>query len=547
MHEGRRAHQHLLVADDGGQAALIHAEVGGAAVHAPLGAEQVVEELVQPAARVPDKGGGVGHHLVHRKVPKDLDAVEGHAARREKVGVVEQDAAAAGGSDPVPPGDGGPRLAQPLGKAQPRQGEAQRPGQGGAGGEHGGQAPEQPFRRAPADGGHHTEQKARDEQQRADPVEDPLRPVGGLHLATEADGLPRPLGVGVPAIPLALVQGDQIGLGGGGRRAAGHAQTTPLAPGAPQEKEYPQHNGRAVGHLTVPGVQAVHGQRVGQGGRGGKDQQRIHAQLQPQQSEQPPHEHIQPQQHGRPLDTRQGKHPQLRGEHGRVGEQPQGQVEGGQKQQEHQHRAYPHGLEALAVPPGQLRRGQIRGGGRLAAGAALPEDLLRLLLVGAGDVLLRPAHLLVVLLALLLKHVSGVVVRLLKQAVETLGNGVVRCRPLLTGELQHLVPVLWRLLRLRLRRRSGGGSLPPARRERHHLARPGRPGGRRRRALGTGRHRKGDGVLLPPRLGRAAAELRQNLLQGERLLAGHTCIPFVVPVLGHGSHLLCIIWIRGRP
>ena len=50
VHEGRRAHQHLLVADDGGQAALIHAEVGGAAVHAPLGAEQVVEELVQPAA-----------------------------------------------------------------------------------------------------------------------------------------------------------------------------------------------------------------------------------------------------------------------------------------------------------------------------------------------------------------------------------------------------------------------------------------------------------------------------------------------------------------
>ena len=90
-------------------------------------------------------------------------------------------------------------------------------------------------------------------------------------------------------------------------------------------------------------------------------------------------------------------------------------------------------------------------------------------------------------------------------------------------------------------------SLPPARRDRHHLARPGRPGGRRRRALGTGRHRKGDGVLLPPRLGRAAAELRQNLLQGERLFAGHTCIPFVVPVLGHGSHLLCMIWMRGRP
>ena len=165
----------------------------------------------------------------------------------------------------------------------------------------------------------------------------------------------------------------------------------------------------------------------------------------------------------------------------------------------------------------------------------------------AGAAMLSAFLSLVVLLALLLKHVSGVVVRLLKQAVETLGNGVVRCRPLLTGELQHLVPVLRRLLRLRLRRRSGGWSLPPARRERHHLARPGRPGGRRRRALGTGRHRKGDGVLLPPRLGRAAAELRQNLLQGERLLAGHTCIPFVVPVLGHGSHLLCTIWIRGRP
>ena len=38
--------------------------------------------------------------------------------------------------------------------------------------------------------------------------------------------------------------------------------------------------------------------------------------------------------------------------------------------------------------------------------------------------------------------------------------------------------------------------------------------------------------------------LSQQALEGD---LPDVCIPFVVPVLGHGSHLLCIIWMRGRP
>jgi len=41
---------------------------------------------------------------------------------------------------------------------------------------------------------------------------DALGPVGSLDLAAKAYRLPRPFRIGVPPIPLILIQGDQIGL-----------------------------------------------------------------------------------------------------------------------------------------------------------------------------------------------------------------------------------------------------------------------------------------------------------------------------------------------
>lgn len=77
-------HQHLVPPDVGGEAsALIAAQAVRPAEDGPLGAEQVVEELFQPTARVPDQGGGVAHHPFHGEVPKDLDAVELHKAGGE--------------------------------------------------------------------------------------------------------------------------------------------------------------------------------------------------------------------------------------------------------------------------------------------------------------------------------------------------------------------------------------------------------------------------------------------------------------------------------
>ena len=555
-HEVGGAHQYLFVADDAGQAALITEEVGYPAVNGPLGPEQVVEGFVQAAARFPDEGGGIGYHLFRREVAEDLDAVEGDTARGEQVGVGDQDAAAAGGGDAVPAGDGGPRFAQPLAQGKPGLPEAQGPRQGGGGGEGGGQAPQQPLRRAPANGGHDAQQHTGDKQQGADPPENTLGAVAGLHLPAKAYRIARPLGVGVPAVPLALIQGDQIGVGGGCRRLTGQPQAPALSVGAPQQQGNAQHNGGTVGHLALPGVQLEHGKRVGQGGGGGKEQQGVHAELQPQQAEQTPEEDIQPQQHGQHLDPGQGQHPQLRRKGLGMGKDLQGQIEGGQEQQEDQGGPQPHPLETLAVPFGQIRRGQIGGGRGLLPRLALPAaggGLL--LLVGAGNKLLRPAYRRVVLHALLFKHMLGVVIRLFQQAVDALSQGAFLRPGGLLRKVQHIVLRRWGfgglpgwgfLLGrggLLHRRLPGGGGLGrllslllTAVGEGEHPPRLFGGGGG---SLAFGYYREGYGILLIRLfLFLPAAEFRQNGFQGELVPAGQILIQFVIPVFCHGNVLL---------
>ena len=83
----------------------------------------------------------------------------------------------------------------------------------GGGGEGGGQAPKQMLRLAHPIGGQQGEQHAGEQKDRAYHPVNPLGSVVHLDLAAEAVGLPRPLAVGIPAVPLTFVQGKNIGLG----------------------------------------------------------------------------------------------------------------------------------------------------------------------------------------------------------------------------------------------------------------------------------------------------------------------------------------------
>ena len=536
-HEGGRAHSNLLVADDGGKAAPLMAldAAGGAAVDGALGAQQVVEDFVQAAARVPDEGGGDRHHLFHRVVPKDLDAVQGDGAGGEEVGVGEEDGAPLPGHA-GPPAQSGAAGGQPPGQHPEGTAEQKHARQAGRRGGGGRQAPHQPLRGPPTHRSDEGEQQAGQQQQRRGHPEDALGSVVLLDLAAEADGRARPLGVGPAAVPGLLVQGDQIGLGGRRRRAAGHAQALPLGVGPPQGEEQGQPRRHAVGEALPLRGQAPHGQGVGQGEEAGEGGQGVGPGPQSEQPRQTQNQPVRAQQHGgRQQDGRQKPLERDAGGQGggqRKGQQrSQRQPQHGQAQQQHQHRAQPQQAQAPAVPARQLRRRQVRGRGRLSAGLALPEEPARrgLLLVHAGDEPFEPEGLVRDLHPLLLKHLLGICVRL---ALEMLDARLERGRVILR-KFQHLVRG-GRLPRLGPERRRDGLLLFRV------LLRPVRvlPAGRLRRRGREGHHvlrRRGPPLGLRPgqvRAGglRPGAEFRQNLLQREfRRLS--VLIQLVIPVV----------------
>ena len=170
-----------------------------------------MEQLCQAAARVPDQGGGVPHHFLHRPVSKHLDAVELHIAGREQVPVRDD--------RPVPffgLGHARPSGQRPAALGQAASHLVERPSvdqgstEGGGGGKGSGQTPEQVSRLAQSVGGQQGEQHAGEQQQRTDHPVDPLGPIVHLDLAAEAAGNSGPLAVGIPAIPLSLVQGKNV-------------------------------------------------------------------------------------------------------------------------------------------------------------------------------------------------------------------------------------------------------------------------------------------------------------------------------------------------
>ena len=116
----KRQHQHLVSPDDGGHAALVLGEVLAAAVNRALGAEQIMKNLIEAAARVTDEGGRAGHHLLHREVPEDLNAVHGDRAGRKEIDIGEENPRAAPGTHhAVPPGDGRAALGEALAQSIP--------------------------------------------------------------------------------------------------------------------------------------------------------------------------------------------------------------------------------------------------------------------------------------------------------------------------------------------------------------------------------------------------------------------------------------------
>ena len=214
IHKGGGAHQHLVAADGGRQAAsLIAAQVLSVPKNGSLGTEQIVEQLGQAAARIPDQGGGVPHHLLDGPVAEYLDAVEFHITRWEQVPVSEEDPVPLLGLGcPRPAGQSRAAGGQPPGQLVEGAAIHQSTAEGGGGGKGGGEAPQQVLGLAKPIGGQQGEQQAGQQQQGADHPVDALGPVIHLDLTAEAVGNAGPLAVGVPAVPFSLIQGENIGL-----------------------------------------------------------------------------------------------------------------------------------------------------------------------------------------------------------------------------------------------------------------------------------------------------------------------------------------------
>ena len=249
-------------------------EVVGIAHQPAQGPQLVVEQGGQPAARVPDEGGGVGHYPLGGEVGGDLEAVELHIARGKEVAVGNEDAAAAaGGGDTRPARQGGPAGGQPPDHLVKGPAVGQGAAEGGGGGEQGGQGPHQPLGMAPAGGGHQGKEDIPEDKQGAEAAENALCAVVGLDLTAETLLGAGPLGIGVLVAPPARVKGDPVGGGGGGCGAAGQAQGAAVVVSAVDQKEQSGQTDQGVrqplGFRRGGQLEAVgQGEDTGQGGHG---------------------------------------------------------------------------------------------------------------------------------------------------------------------------------------------------------------------------------------------------------------------------------------
>ena len=386
-------------------------------------------------------------------------------------------------------------------------------GEGGAHGKVAGQAPQQPLRPAHPHGGHRGQQDIGQSQQGTQHPVDPLSTVVHLDLAAEAVNGAVFFGIGVLAVPLALVQGQAVGLGRPGGGAAGKPLAAALVVAAVElEQQGEEHHG-AAGQLPVPVLGQGQLKGVGQGGARGQSQQSVHAEAAPQGAEQPLQQQVGAQKHPGPqqpggdpnLDDiliQRGQPYQPQGGHQQLGQS-------GDAQQSQQHHPHPGGLQPAAEALGQLLGGRVRGRRLLPPGAG-GRLLLRLLLpVSAGDQLLQTADLLLVGLLRLLKHVVGVLVPLAGYIFDKGGQNGLLLREGHHGGAVLLLPGGSVLLRRRVRCGRAAGIGGGRAGELHQLA-PFLGPGLRLRPGQVGLHRNGGA------LGAAAgAEFCQNVIHGE--------------------------------
>lgn len=318
----------MLAADIGGQpATLVALEAAAPAVDRTLCPEQVVKDLVQARAALPDEGGTDGHHLFHGKVSKDLNAVEGYHAGGKEVGVGEQDGPARSNRS-GPARQGGSAGGEPPGQGPVGTGKNEQPGEGCGGRQRGGEAPEQVIPSPLPHRGNEGAEKAAQQKQGDGDTEDPLRAVLLLDLASIAVNGAGPLGIGVPSVPAPGVQRHQIGGGGGCRRPTGEPQALALGIGPPHAAKEGQRRGGAV-RQGVPLrhlLQLCEGVRqrkdTGEGGGGvrpGPKQKELH---------QAAGQDVDPQHHGH--GQQPGRAPDLEGE-GALERPRQGQEEEGRQ------------------------------------------------------------------------------------------------------------------------------------------------------------------------------------------------------------------------
>ena len=295
----------------------------------------------------------------------------------------------------------------------------QRPAESGGGGEGGGQAPQQMLRLAHPIGGQQGEQHAGQQKDRTYHPVDPLGPVVHLDLAAEAVGGSGPLAVSVPAVPFPLIQGENVGLGHRGRRAAAQAQAALFMVRPVEQEKQPRQNGGRVGQLSLPVLGDGQNQGVGQSKDSGQGGQGIHPHPSPEHPGDAGGQYIQGQQNPRPQQSRGNPNLHLiavqRGQPHKSGGGYRQLKQGGGGQQKDQHDPQPHDLQPLAVLSGQLLGRGIRGRRLRPAGTAEASGEFLgfvLLHIGAGDQLLQAVDLLLVHLLRLLEHVVRIVVRL---------------------------------------------------------------------------------------------------------------------------------------
>ena len=283
-----------------------------------------------------------------------------------------------------------------------------------------------------------------------------------------------------------------------------------------QEKQAGQNRG-GVGQLPFPLLSHGQNQSVRQGEHCRQRGQGVHAHPPPERSDHAGHQHIQRQQNPRPQQSDGDPHLNLiliqRRKPHKAGGRHSQLYQGGGSQQKNQDDPQAHPIQPLPVPAGQLLRSHIRGRRLRPAGAAEPAGGLRGLVflhIGAGNQLFQTVDLLRVHLFRLLKHVVGIVFRLMGNIFEESGQDTLFLRKrnhpavglfLILGlilaarrfflELRGLEGLPTRfslllLLFLRLRRRSGAGAgeghyviavitafrlfCPRARRQRHRCA-----------------------------------------------------------------------------